>query len=114
MAKRGPPATKLDWEQVNAMCRILCTGEEISSILSIDYDTLNAACKRDHKMGFSDHYKKHSSGGKMSLRRAQMKNALEGNPTLQIWLGKQHLGQTDKVENTNNDKDINLNINLSK
>jgi len=34
----------------------------------------------------------------MSLRRAQIKTALDGNPTMQIWLGKQYLGQHDKIE----------------
>jgi hypothetical protein len=40
--------------------------------------------------------------GKASLRRMQFKNAQAGNVTMQIWLGKQYLGQKDKqeVENT--------------
>lgn len=37
-------------------------------------------------------------GGKRSLRRTQFKAALEGNPQLLIWLGKQYLGQSDKSE----------------
>ena len=52
-------------------------------------------------MGFSDIYKKLSSTGKMSLRRQQFKSAENGNVTMQIWLGKQWLGQTDKVESKN-------------
>ena len=37
----------------------------------------------------------------MSLRRQQFKSAEAGNVTMQIWLGKQYLGQTDKVEENN-------------
>lgn len=33
-----------------------------------------------------------------------MKSAEKGNVTMQIWLGKQHLGQKEKVE-VNTDKD---------
>ena len=41
----------------------------------------------------------------MSLRRRQFKTALEdGNVTMQIWLGKQHLDQTDKRETNVNVK----------
>ena len=40
--------------------------------------------------------------GKMSLRRAQMDTALGGNATMQIWLGKQLLGQRDNIELTGN------------
>ena len=34
--------------------------------------------------------------GKISLRRAQFKGALEGSVPLLIWLGKQYLGQIEK------------------
>lgn len=33
--------------------------------------------------------------GRMSLRRTQLNQALSGNPTMLVWLGKQYLGQTD-------------------
>lgn len=33
--------------------------------------------------------------GKISLRRAQFAQALKGNTTMLIWLGKQYLGQGD-------------------
>ena len=38
--------------------------------------------------------------GKISLRRAQFEKALGGNVAMQIWLGKQHLDQRDKIEQT--------------
>ena len=34
----------------------------------------------------------------MSLRRAQWKSAKSGNVTMQIWLGKQWLGQKEQSE----------------
>jgi hypothetical protein len=37
----------------------------------------------------------------MSLRRWQIEAARKGNPTMLVWLGKQLLGQTDKIETTN-------------
>lgn len=38
--------------------------------------------------------------GKASLRRMQFMSAQKGNVTMQIWLGKQYLNQTDKQEQT--------------
>lgn len=35
-----------------------------------------------------------------SLRRMQWSKAKEGNVTMMIWLGKQVLGQKDRVEET--------------
>ena len=92
------PLKKIDWEKVEKLCSIHCTGEEIAAILNIDYDTLNAAIKREYKLSFSDYYKKHSSTGKASLRRMQFRAAESGNTTMLVWLGKQYLGQVDKRE----------------
>jgi hypothetical protein len=38
---------------------------------------------------------------KQSLRRAQLTVALNGNPTMLIWLGKQYLGQSENTLETN-------------
>jgi hypothetical protein len=92
------PLIEIDWDQVDEMCRIHCTGEEQAAVLGIDYDTLNAACKREKGLGFSDYYAQKSSGGKMSLRRKQYTAAMDGNTTMLVWLGKNWLGQSDQPE----------------
>lgn len=88
-------------EHFEGMCRIQCTKDEICSIFEIHEETLTKWCHVTYNLGFSDIYKKLSSTGKMSLRRQQFKTAESGNVTMQIWLGKQYLGQTDKVESKN-------------
>lgn len=95
MAKTGRPKIEIDWKQVDKMCQVLCTGEEQAAILGVDYDTLNRACKREHKKSFADYFKQKSSIGKMSLRRRQYTTAMDGNPTMLVWLGKNWLGQSD-------------------
>ena len=35
---------------------------------------------------------------RQSLRKAQIKSALSGNASMLIWLGKQYLGQRDRLE----------------
>ena len=94
--KGGRNPIPIDWEKVDTMCGIHCTGEEQAAILGIDYDTLNAACKREKGIGFSDYFKQKSAGGKMSLRRKQYTTAMDGNTTMLVWLGKNWLGQTDQ------------------
>lgn len=96
--KGGRPIKEINYKQLSDMCKIHCTGEECAAILGMDYDTLNNRLKADGHGGFSDYFKIHSSGGKMSLRRRQFASALDGNVGMMIWLGKQHLGQTDKQE----------------
>lgn len=98
---RGRPPKVIDWKKVELMCKILCTESEIASVLEIHIDTLYDKCKEEHGMIFPEYYKQFSDQGKMSMRRAQYKKALEGHPTMLIWLGKQMLGQRDQVEFSN-------------
>lgn len=101
MAKMGRPIKPIDWKKVETMCQIQCTEVEIAAVLEIHLDTLAKACQRDHGLTFPEFFKKHCEGGKASIRRAQYKKALEGHPTMLIWLGKQYLGQKDQVELAN-------------
>jgi hypothetical protein len=99
MARTGRPQIEINWKLLNGLCSVLCTQEEISSILDVSVDTLDRACKRQYRQSFAEYYKKASANGKASLRRAQYKSAVDNeNPTMLIWLGKQLLNQTDKQE----------------
>ena len=106
MAKMGRPKIKIDWDVVSGLCRIQCTQTEIASVLDISEDTLVRRIKGKFKLTFAEYYKKESSGGRISLRRAQWSRALgnkdttgkfknDGNVTMQIWLGKQYLNQKE-------------------
>lgn len=96
--KGGRPQVVIEYSKLDAMCAIHCTGEECAAILGMDYDSLNKALKRDGHGGFTDYFTQKGANGKMSLRRKQYDQAMSGNSTMLIWLGKQWLGQADKIE----------------
>lgn len=96
--KKGRPRIEIDWSEMKKLCQILCTLDEISHWFKCSEDTIELRCKEEKGMLFTDYFKKHAAKGKISLRRSQMKSASTGNVTMQIWLGKQVLGQTDKHE----------------
>lgn len=91
------PQKTIDWEDFDKLCGLQCTGEEIAAFFDIDYDTLNAICKREKARSFSEYFGQKSKSGKIALRRRQYQSAMEGNPTMMVWLGKNWLGQTDQV-----------------
>ena len=110
----GRPRKQIDWQLVESLCEIQCTGEEIAAVLGVHYNTLDSACKREFEQGFCEYYKKASFGGKSSLRRMQWKSAEKGNVSMQIWLGKQYLGQSDHNESEIKDiPPINIIVNES-
>lgn len=98
----GKPKIDIDFKLVIKLCNIFCTRDEITTIIGCSNDTLERRIKADYDgMTFAEFFDKHSADGKSSLRSAQMRLALKGNATMQIWLGKQHLDQREKTDNVN-------------
>lgn len=91
------PRIEIDLEQFQKLCAIQCTLSEIASWFKCSEDTIENWCKRELKRGFSDAYKNFSANGKISLRRTQFRLA-EHNVSMAIWLGKQYLGQKERIE----------------
>ena len=75
----------IDEDLVFKLAEIGCTYEEIATFCGVDRSTMIRRCAPLIKRGHQDM--------KQSLRRVQLKVALQGNVTMLIWLGKQNLGQ---------------------
>lgn len=86
----GRKKIPIDASLVEKLAMIQCTPREIGAIVGCSEDTI---CRN-----FADIMAKGKEMGKMSIRRAMFEKAKAGNATLLIWLSKQHLGMTDKVE----------------
>ena len=115
----------INWKTVNGLIGIGATMEEIGHVLEVSPETIRVRCLEEQKEPFLDYYKKHNSGFKLRLRRLQIHSA-EGEKSvrevvkknadgtivkweeeyylrlpsipIQIWLGKNFLGQADKME----------------
>ena len=86
------PIKKVDTQAVQKLAQMHCTYEEIAEFCNVSTKTLQRS--------YVHLIKKGREMGKISLRRAQFEKALGGNVAMQIWLGKQHLDQKDKIEQT--------------
>lgn len=94
MAIRGRPRIEINQQNFESLCGLQCTLEEIAGFFRCSADTIERWCKNTYQENFAEVYKKHSTAGKISLRRHQFKLA-EKNAAMAIWLGKQILGQRD-------------------
>ncbi|MDD3135007.1 MAG: hypothetical protein PHF64_00765 [Methanoregula sp.] len=99
LQKRGRKKIPIDYEKAEKLAIILCTQSEIAAVLNVPLSTL------EHDPEFLRIHKKGMETGKASLRRMQYKGAEAGNATMLIWLGKQHLGQRDRMEQEITGKD---------
>lgn len=91
------PLANIDIVEFEKLCALQCTRAEICDWSRITDKTLDAWCKRTYGKRFSVIFSQKRSKGKISLRRTQFQLA-EKSPAMAIFLGKQYLGQSDKVE----------------
>ena len=88
------PRKLIDQKQVEELARIGCTEEDMAAVLGVSVDTLQR--RKRASAEFRGAIEKGRASLRNSLRRLQVKKALEGNVTMLIWLGKQLLGQSDR------------------
>lgn len=93
--KMGRPQVEIDWESVVKLAGIFCTKGEICSFIDVSPSSLERHCKKKFDETFDELYKKWSGTAKVSLRRMQYQSAQRGSVPMQIFLGKQYLGQKD-------------------
>jgi hypothetical protein len=98
------PAKKLEdinfngWDQLDAMIiwsnQVYCAEK-----LGINIDTLADRIKERTGLSFSEYKDQKKEAMRVNIRKKQYDVAMAGNVSMLIWLGKNELGQTDKVEN---------------
>ena len=95
--KAGRPKIEIDPEQVRKLAALHCTVDELADILGCGRDTIYRHYKAELDKGRAE--------GRMRLRTMQFKSANSGSASMQIWLGKQILGQRDQQEIVNIDEE---------
>lgn len=88
---RGRPKLSLCEQDVEDLAGVGLTAPEIAAIVGSSQDTV--------ERNFAESLKRGRENCKASIKRTQFDVGVNGkNVTMLIWLGKQYLGQTDKVE----------------
>ena len=97
-------------EQLEALCRLNCTHEEIAAYFNVSLKTVQNRYKEDEE--FRRAVDTGKAQGRLSLRRKQIELVDNGNASMAIWLGKQLLAQTDKqeIDNYNHNDTISIEI----
>ena len=85
-----PKKYKIDHQEVEKLASYGCSNTEIAEFYGCDESLI--------RKSFSEYLTKGRAKGKIRLRQLQWKSAEKGNVTMQIFLGKNILGQKDKLE----------------
>lgn len=90
------PRKEIDWSMVDKLLQAHTPGTEIAASFDMHPETFYDRVKKEFRTGFTEYCAQKRSKGKNNLRLSQLKKALEGNTSMQIWLGKNWLGQKDE------------------
>lgn len=111
----GRPRKEITQREVDNLCAIQCTMDEIAAYFGCHRDTIRNRVRDwtgDSEMTFSMYFAQKSVVGKVSLRRRQFRMAHKV-PAMAIWLGKQWLDQKDVKEIKADHNIMNIDINLN-
>lgn len=92
--KVGRPKIQFDLERVEMCGYFHATYETMAYFFDCSIDTIRRQMQNTESE-FCHAYKKGLSNMKMRLSEAQLKSAMKGNATMQIWLGRNYLGQSE-------------------
>ena len=84
-----PKKYKIDTEQIKKLAKLGATNKEIGDFFGCSADLIEKS--------YSEYLTKGRAEMKMRLRQLQWKSAEKGNVVMQIWLGKQILGQSENI-----------------
>ena len=92
----GRKRIEIERREFEKLCGMQCTKEEIAGFFDVSEDTVERWVRRTYKAGFAEVWTAKSASGRASLRRTQFALA-EKYPAMAIFLGKNYLGQSDRV-----------------
>ena len=92
----GRPRVKIDMLELEKLCGMQCTDEEVAAFLGVSARTIE---RRRQLPKFRDVMDQARAKGRVSVRRALFKSAANGNIAAAIFLAKNLLGYKDIVSN---------------
>lgn len=103
-APMGRTKIPIDWDEVDKYLIAGSPGTAIAAIYGYSVHTLYDRCVAEHGVTFSEYSRQKKSKGDELLRMKQFSEAMKGDKTLLIWLGKNRLQQKEKHELTHEGK----------
>ena len=90
------PKSEIDLDELEKLCAMQCTDQEIASILGVSTRTIE---RRRKVQSFREAMERGKAKGRVSVRRNLFRLATNGNLGANIFLAKNLLGYKDVVSN---------------
>lgn len=101
----GRPRVEIKWAEMEQLCQMQCTKQEVAFWFKCSVDTILRAIKKTYGIDWKDYFAHYSEGGKIALRRSLWQKKDKSDRIL-LALSEQHLGFKSKVDVTSDGKAI--------
>lgn len=92
------PKLPISWEEVDQLLMSGLTGTEIAGFLGVCVDTLYDRCILEKRVPFSVYSLEKRKRGDGMIKAKQFSEAMKGDRTMLVWLGKNRLGQKENPQ----------------
>lgn len=99
--KVGRPKVEINWELMDGILQFGARLIDCREMLGVSDDTIQNNIRQKFGMTFSEYRDQKMSKIRIKLLQKQFESAMAGNTALLIFLGKQYLGQTEKISTKN-------------
>lgn len=96
MNRPGRPKIEFDYDELYELSKTHCSFVDLAKFFNCSETTVNDRYRDDPE--FKTAVDRGRFEAIKGLRRRQLELAMDGNTQMAIWLGKQLLGQTDRVD----------------
>jgi hypothetical protein len=116
--KAGRPKIELEdlnvdgWKLLDSLIVWSAHQAYIADELGISEDTLNRRIQEKHGCNFAEYRNKRKEKLRINIKKKQYEQAMGGNTSMLIWLGKNECGQSDRIEEKVEVQQINLGYTL--
>ena len=96
--KMGRPVIELDEHQLKSLMRLTPSLKDTADFFDVSEDKIEMTIRAKWGLTFSEFRDKNAVQSRLGIKRKMIEKALAGDNTMLIWLSKNMLGMTDKVE----------------
>lgn len=97
-AKMGRPKIEIDLESLEKLVQLSPSLDEAANFFDCSPDTIESVIKKTYQCTFAEFRDKKGVHTRMGIKRKMIEKALAGDNTMLIWLSKNMLGMSDKME----------------
>jgi len=96
--KMGRPLVEIDVKQLKELMKLGPSKEDTANFFDCSVDTIERLIRSEFDLTFAAFREQNEIHTRLGIKRKMVQKAMAGDNTMLIWLSKNMLGMTDKID----------------